>query len=436
MDDSLIDDDTLSLSRKSVLPGEGFFYPDSLDEQRAEQEVRTALAGTDIAVVADPDADGLACVALIEAAVGGRTDGQRRTNERGVETGEQASAPLGESDERTSTSASASARDDEAEIRREGGDRSDAGGTDGGVALIGAGPYDLPDALARVGAHAEPGTQVYVCDLCPDDESDLVALETLVERGAVRWFDHHQWDDGVAEAVRESGVDLVVGDSEAECSADVTLRSLDVEFDERYEELAAVTRDHDLWLREDSRSDDLADLAYWLDADEYVEVVLEHGADLPAEATDYLAERRVEKAALIERATERAEFTDVGPWTVGVTYGRCSQNEVAQNLREQGADASVIIKPAGSASIRGTDAFARCHEVARQVSGGGHPKAAGCKPDIYDDMLDYAHHWSTQGAATKRVILAAFERLVNEADGRGNEANDEGDETSGEATRT
>jgi len=83
-------------------------------------------------------------------------------------------------------------------------------------------------------------------------------------------------------------------------------------------------------------------------------------------------------------------------------------------MREDGADASVIVKPAGSASIRGTDGFERCHEVAGRVNGGGHPKAAGCKPDIYDDMLDYAHHWSTEGAVTKQVILEAFRALIAE----------------------
>ncbi|PSP72546.1 recombinase RecJ, partial [Halobacteriales archaeon QH_9_66_26] len=115
-----------------------------------------------------------------------------------------------------------------------------------------------------------------------------------------------------------------------------------------------------------------------------------------------------------ERAVERAETHEIGPWTIGVTYGRCSQNEVAETLREAGTDAAVIVKPSGSASIRGTETFERCHEVAGQVNGGGHPKAAGCKPDIYDDMLDYAHHWTTRGATTKRVILGAFERLSDE----------------------
>jgi oligoribonuclease NrnB/cAMP/cGMP phosphodiesterase (DHH superfamily) len=88
-------------------------------------------------------------------------------------------------------------------------------------------------------------------------------------------------------------------------------------------------------------------------------------------------------------------------------------------MREEGADASVIVKPAGSASIRGTDSFERCHEVAGQVNGGGHPKAAGCKPDIYDDMLDYAHHWTTRGAITKQVILDAFRNLPDEEDEEG-----------------
>src|SRR5699024_5312323 len=202
--------------------------------------------------------------------------------------------------------------------------------------------------------------------------------------------------------------------SDEECSADVTLAALDHEFDPQWAELATVTRDHDLWLREDPRSDDLADFAYWADPEEYVETIGEHGADLPTEIEEYLAEQRVEKEALIERAVERATIEEIGPWTVGVTYGRCSQNEVAETLREGGADAAVIVKPSGSASIRGSEGFERCHEVAGQVNGGGHPKAAGCKPDIYDDMLDYANHWTTRGAVTKQVILEAFGRLEAE----------------------
>jgi uncharacterized protein len=365
MEDWVIDDENLSLERKSLLPGEGFFVPDSLEEQKEEQEAQEALSGANVAVVADPDADGLAATALVREAYG------------------------------------------------EG-------------ALIDAGPHDLDDALERVVAYSEPDATVFVCDLCPDAYEPIAEELTVLvaEANEVYWFDHHQWDDAVAEAVRDAGVELVVGESDEECTADVVARSLDYDFPDYLVELAAVTRDHDLWLREDPRSDDLADYSYWSEPEEYMAVIQEHGADLPEEVRQFLAEQRVEKDALVERAVERADVNEIGDWTVGATYGRCSQNEVAEAMRERGADASVVVKPAGSASIRGTDEFQRCHEVARQVNGGGHPKAAGCKPDIYDDMLDYAHHWMTQGAVAKQVILDGFRNLEPENDDS-EEANEE-----------
>ncbi|PSP54904.1 recombinase RecJ [Halobacteriales archaeon QS_1_67_19] len=357
MDDWVIDDDTLSLERKSILPGEGFFVPDSVEEAKEDAEAEAALSGAEVAVVADPDADGLACTALIREVYGE-------------------------------------------------------------AALIDAGPHDLGDALERVADYSEPGATVFVCDLCPDTYDEVGgALETLVSQaGAVNWFDHHQWTDPVAEAIRDAGANLVIGDSDEECTADVAVRTIDYDFPDYLVELAAVTRDHDLWIREDARSDDLADYSYWAEPEEYIETVAEHGADLPEDVQEFLAEMRVEKDALIEKAVERADIEEIGPWTVGVTYGRCSQNEVAEQLRQRGTDAAVIVKPSGSASIRGTDDFERAHEVARQVNGGGHPKAAGCKPDIYEDMLDYAHHWTTRGAVAKQVILDAFRNLESEPD--------------------
>jgi oligoribonuclease NrnB/cAMP/cGMP phosphodiesterase (DHH superfamily) len=354
MQDWLIDDDRLSIGRKSVLPGEGFFRPDSIEQQQEEREAAATLDDAEVVVVADPDADGLACTALLRVA------------------------------------------------------RGDAD-------LLPAGPHEIQETLAWVAEYGHADLDVCLCDLCPDSESDIDPLDAVVALvSSVTWYDHHQWDDDLRERVRDAGVDLVVGESGEVCTADVALAELDHAFEDGYADLARVTRDHDLWIREDERSDDLADYAYWADPEEYVETILEHGVDFPPEVQEYLAERRVEKEALIEKAVERAELRDVGPWTVGVTYGRCSQNEVAEALREQGADAAVIVKPSGSASIRGTEQFERCHEVAAQVNGGGHPRAAGCKPDIYDDMLDYAHHWTTQGAVAKQAIVDAFRRLADE----------------------
>ena len=396
MEDELIDSSQLSLPRKSVLPGAGFFYPESFDEERAEERAKAKLEDASVAVVTDTDADGLGCVALLREAYDAALDvadfeeriEEKLADDEGDEDDEDES-PLNE----------------EAEEER----------PKSPVALMGSSPYSLEDDLQRVADYAPEGVEVYVCDLCPDKfeyvEEELAAL--VETAGEIHWYDHHQWKPEVAEAVREAGVDLVVGESDEECSTDVTLRELDYEFDERFSELAAVTRDHDLWLNEDERSQDLADYAYWTSKEEYVAVVGAYGADLPPVVEEYIAHRRVEKENLIQAAVDRAELKTVGDWTVGVTYGRCSQNEVADALREAGADAAVVVKPAGSASIRGSDDFERCHEVADLVNGGGHPKAAGCKPDIYDDMLDYAHHWTTQGATTKRVILRAFEQVAD-----------------------
>ncbi|MDB2224180.1 phosphohydrolase [Halorubrum ezzemoulense] len=405
MDDDLIETGDAPRSRYTKLPGKGFFYPDSLDDERAERRAREAIEGSEAVVIADGDADGLACAAMIREAYDAALD---------VGPFEDAVAARLEG-ESGSDEPDEPAADDEGE-----GDDDPLGDAhaESPVGLVSAGPYSIDTAIERVEKYADDGIDLFVCDLCPDDYEWIAEplTELADSTDAIRWFDHHQWDDETADAVREAGVDLVVGESDEECTADVTLRSLDYAFDDRWAELAEVTRDHDLWLKEDPRSDDLADYSYWAGAEEYAAVVGAYGVDLPEAVRSFVAERRVEKEARIDLAVDRAVTHEVGDWRVAVTYGRCSQNEVAERLREAGADAAVIVKPAGSASIRGSDDFRHAHEVAGRVNGGGHPQAAGCKPDIYDDMLDYAHHWSTEGQACKRVILAAFEAVAEEVE--------------------
>jgi oligoribonuclease NrnB/cAMP/cGMP phosphodiesterase (DHH superfamily) len=397
MDEQLIKSGELPLRRRSLLPGTGFFYPDSLDEDRSEEKAKEAIDGAEAIVVTDSDADGLGCIALIRELYDAALDVdpfleaiETRLSEEPGETDEKAEKEADADDEETAPESS--------------------------VALLAAGPHSLTESLEYVAEYAETGVDVFVCDIAPDEYDPIAeSLETIRKRSdRVSWYDHHQWPEETADAVGQAGVDLVVGDSDEECSTDVCLRSLEYDFDDRFTELAAVTRDHDLWLNEDPRSKDLADYAYWSHPEEYAAIIGAYGADLPDPVEDYIAHRRVEKEQLIEMAIDRAAYKSIGPWTVGVTYGRCSQNEVADGLQANGADAAVIVKPSGSASIRGSENFEQAHLVARQVEGGGHPKAAGCKPDIYDDMMDYAYHWTTEGETTKRVILAAFRRVAED----------------------
>ena len=355
MDETLIDDDTLSLARKSVLPGAGFFVLDEYRDDVADAEVKNVLEDAQVAVLTDSDADGFACAAIIRA------------------------------------------------VHPE-------------AVVIPSGPNDLIDDLERVARFAPASMTLFVCDLVPDAPQPAVqTLHQLADLDIqIHWYDHHQWPSDVETAITDAGVELVVGDDAHECTADVAVRAIDAPVPPRLVELAEVTRDHDLWIKADPRSDDLADYSFWAESAEYIETVLAHGPDLPDSVKSFLEEQREEKHALIDLAVNRAEFHTIGTVTVAATYGRCSQNEVADELRERGADAAIIVKPAGSVSLRGSDSFARCHEVARVVGGGGHPKAAGCKPPIYEDMLDYAYHWVTEGAITKRTLLEAFDRIISD----------------------
>src|SRR6056297_2133796 len=107
MEDDLIDDRDLSPERRSLLPGEGFFVPDSFEEELEATEAANALDGVEVAVVADPDADGLACVALLREVYGE-------------------------------------------------------------AALIPAGPHDLEDGMEYVAEYGEDDVRAFVCYICPD----------------------------------------------------------------------------------------------------------------------------------------------------------------------------------------------------------------------------------------------------------------------------
>ncbi len=352
----MIDDEHLSLEERSVLPKKGFFVPDELRERERVERSRERLADVDVAMLVDGDADGLGSVVLAHEAFG---------------------------------------EDD--------------------VGFVSTSPNDLEDSLELFAEHLEEGCLVFVVDLCPDDVESLEAMEDVVEEAdEVSWYDHHRWEEDVRSHVEDLGVDLVVGDSDEVCSADVTLQELEdkgYSFRDTTRELVEVTRDHDLWINDDPRSEDVADLGFYLDDLDYVEAVSE-GPDVEGEWLEYLEEKRREKQQLIELAVDRAEHTEVDGVSVAHTYGRCSQNEVADALREEGADASVIVKPEGGTSLRGSDSFERCHEVARALDGGGHPKAAGCKPDVFTTLLDYANHWLNEGETARKTVLDAFHEVV------------------------
>jgi oligoribonuclease NrnB/cAMP/cGMP phosphodiesterase (DHH superfamily) len=360
MKDELIKGQGIDPERASLLPGMGFFIPESVYREQKEKELETSLKGAELVVVTDSDADGLTCAALVQ---------EYQENAICVPTS----------------------------------------------------PYDLGDCISRVATHIEQGVKMYICDLCPDsvEEIEPGLRELCGKTDFIIWCDHHRWDKDIYDFVESLGVQVELGDSSEECAADVVFRVLNEDFSEKMKELVEVTRDHDLWLCEDDRSGYLADFAMWAPVKEYIEVVRECGADLPEVIISFLEENREEKNDLIGRAISRAEYKKIGRYTVGITYGKCSQNEVAEGIRREGADVCMIVKPTGGVSIRGSEKFERCHELARMFEGGGHPRAAGCMPIEFSDLLHYANHWISQGEETKKVLIEALEMMVRDGNAGG-----------------
>ncbi|MFW5984627.1 MAG: recombinase RecJ, partial [Halobacteria archaeon] len=187
MDESLYSDDELTVEERSLLPSEGFFVPEEHRERKREEDFEEDVAGHDTVMLVDGDADGLAAVVL----------GLRIFDDLGWTT---------------------------------------------------ASPNYLGDAFERLAEYVDEDATVYVVDLCPDADVPLDDFETVVDCSAgVHWYDHHRWDDDVRETVEAIGVDVVVGESDEVCSADVVLQEFEKDghdFDDAVRELVAVTRDH------------------------------------------------------------------------------------------------------------------------------------------------------------------------------------------------
>lgn len=275
------------------------------------------------------------------------------------------------------------------------------------------GAYSLEQALYDVLNNVPGGTKVYITDLCPDDAAIAAPLGELQHAGFnVVWYDHHQWDEDIAEAVTGKQVGLSVNTDE--CTA--SLLALELPIDAPHlQDLAAVTKDRDLWIREDPRSDRLSTFSRIADVDEYVDVVLEHGPDLPDAVQERIDERQARDAELQERAVARARIRQINApedVAVAITYTRGGNaSEIGNALvEEHGHDVAVVMKPHGGASIyshSNREGFAACHEAAAELGGGGHPTAAGCSLP-FGTFLELADYWLDVGQTHDAVVLDAI----------------------------
>ena len=164
---------------------------------------------------------------------------------------------------------------------------------------------NVPEAGELLLEHAPNATEIIIADLCPDPQTVEDFIAPFAEHdAAVVVCDHHEWSSEMRETV--SAVSNLVLESD-KCATQIVLETLIQDPTDQLQEFAAVTADHDLWIKEDSRSDDLSDYSFWMDdRSEYVQVCREYGADIlnDESVAKSLAQNRAEKDAKIRIAVD------------------------------------------------------------------------------------------------------------------------------------
>lgn len=318
----------------------------------------------------------------------------------------------------------------------------------------------ISEALELVDTWASDDVEVIVADLCPNEDAvdDIVSVARGFDE--VSWFDHHEWSDDVRERI--SSVSRFVHDPSL-CATELLSAEFEESIDETIREFARVTGDHDLWKKEDPRSDDLSDYSFWADRDEYVRVAREFGADISESDTvcSVLSAQREEKRERIELALTGDEneydawdgSQDGAVWetvetsgdvrvdsewvdenvsdaclctdggesvvsipdeiTIAYLYGEMYSSGAGERAQEEGADVVVVIPPYNAISIRSRTEVPVAKVIATELNGGGHPTSAGGKPNVVGKQgISYDEHWESQGKAVKDHVSSIIPEVV------------------------
>lgn len=358
IDNKLLSKDQLDPEEYAVTPDPDHLVPDSIERERRSEAFRAKLRGDpDAIIITHTDADGLSSAALL----------------------------------------------------------ADYAGDVAIEAIDYHGAYQFDDVLGDILDLRVVDTPIYISDFALDGEGAVFDIQLLGQRDCpITWFDHHQWDDELVDRLEDVGVDVIIDDEE--CATSLIARELGP-YPDHLEDLAECTKDIDLWIRDDPRSERLNVFASLVDEPEdYVYTVLEEGTDLPEDVQDRIDERLERDRELEEYAIENRTSTTIEGLDVAFTYssgGRSSTigNELAEDL---GFDIAVVMKTHGGIGIyshSNRESFARCHAVADHLGGGGHPTAAGCSVPV-STFRELADFWATRGASVRLDIFDAIQAIV------------------------
>lgn len=292
---------------------------------------------------------------------------------------------------------------------------------------------DIESVFNKIQKHGDGIESLFVTDLNLDrvypvieDVSEMVNDFT--------WLDHHEWGEK-RDTVEDMGVDMIINTDR--CAAGIVyqhLKNKGYKPPKKAGETVRLTEDHDLWNhemetieigdQEECISKVFSNLAFFSDSDKFMRKVLNIGTDFleyegellrDSQEAGFLADRADEHICKVEYILENeTRIEDINGYSVAFAYGRASPGELIDRLEGE-ADMLVHTKPMYPAkiSLRGTDTFERCHEVAEELGGGGHEKAAGCTPPgVAEEPLRFLDYLNTHGEPGKRIVRNTLKEML------------------------
>lgn len=277
--------------------------------------------------------------------------------------------------------------------------------------------------------------EIYVTDLNLDEVyPSIEKISNKVDKFV--WLDHHEWGEK-EEKLRNMGVNITI--DQDHCAAGIVLNYLQQQ--ENYEptetaiETVNLTEDHDLWKHEMEKiefagqkiciSKIFSQLAFYASNKKYMENILDYGRnfmehedELLGDKKDagYLEEKELESQKKLQYILEnQIEIKNIGEYKVAFAYGRTSPGELLEELKEKSnIDILAHIKPAYPVKIsfRSTESFKKCHKIAEKLGGGGHEQAAGAKPNMCKNLMDFIEYLYKEGKPVKNKVEKTLQNNI------------------------
>ncbi|GBF09616.1 conserved hypothetical protein [Aeropyrum pernix] len=266
------------------------------------------------------------------------------------------------------------------------------GRVDGGYTVVFAEPYNVHNSIEDILDHLDKGDLIIISDLGANRESlpraaDLLASAT--SKGvAVKWFDHHIWSNDELELLRRAGVEVTVDTST--CATGVVARYLTPDGGDGFiKQFVDAVCSADLWKWTHPLSGKLFRVVGERNQDmEWKHKVLAKFA--AGVMWDEELEKRLEGYVNEElkgytTAIKNAVSIKIHELKIASTYknfrGPPSSSMIgALLLHRYNADIAIIVRSDGGLSLRSR--MVNVQPIARELGGGGHPKAAGAKIEV------------------------------------------------------